>query len=100
MKTRNYVDLTDQKYQGKFGHDCIDELKEPGFYILPFTGKGPNQVKSRKVEVFEIVVSPIASGQYIRTGKTTWYHYNGVNQCFKPSSIYNVKYVKERLNGK
>lgn len=80
-----YVDLSDEKFQGKFCHDMVDNLQKPGDYILRFFSKKEPLVKSRKCHVYEISYARNGAVQMIRTGKRIWYYYNGVNKCFKPT---------------
>ena len=79
-------DLSGSEYQGRFGHDKIDELTQPGFYILPFRTYNPDGKRNIPVQVLSVFSHEGAQCIVVYSGDFMWvFYYNGNEQCFKPN---------------
>ena len=80
----NFVDLTDERFQGSFGDDELKALKRPGDYILPV--KYRDSYFATKCHV--IYVSPADSRTQVimietENGSLFDLYYNGNEEAFK-----------------
>lgn len=82
-----YIDLSTPEVQGRFGHDKIDQLKEPGFYKLPFRTYSPDGQQNIVVQVASVFsVDHLSQCIVVYDGDFMWsFYYNGAEQCFKPN---------------
>lgn len=79
-------DLSGSEYQGQFGHDKIDELTHPGFYVLPFRTYNPDGKRNIPVQVLSVFNHEGAQCIVVYSGDFMWvFYYNGSEQCFKPN---------------
>lgn len=83
------IDLTDEKYQGNFGHDILDALTTPGKYIIPL--RIDDDIENIEVNIDRIELVRSNTMQLIHTSdknvfnESNWAYYNGNEQCFKDS---------------
>ena len=91
-KTKNFIDLTGDEFQGSYGHDYVKELKEPGRYKVRIPNYGfdpfdPNDEEYTSIILnieyvlfdhsMQIIIAKAKNGKYLD------FYYNGNEQCFK-----------------